>query len=233
MKIRVITAITAFSLNMLVGINALAMSSTGENLILSSFLALYPDYRVSSEPICSNSANHNSTTDLLFYSSTADVSILKIVVIPTKKPNAYALAKSSTMDEEAKIVLTQGLLDLIHTNSALAFVIAHEMAHLKAEHFLPDFSQTIFTSAQQKFFENITQNWELVADHEALQKLYEAGFEDKKAIKFLSSLAKHSETTDIPFLRNHPSLTLRINSLKLINRASINDHQNISMLNNK
>lgn len=74
-------------------------------------------------------------------------------------------------DSSYSILLSNGLFQKINNPSTLKFVLAHEYAHVKYNHFAPNLENYILSEKQRNRLEHIYQEWELKADSFAINSL--------------------------------------------------------------
>jgi len=187
--------VCCFALSFLLVGTATALPSPFENSlandgITETFLRVFPNYKLTHSPFCSLGEISDETfgQQLLFYSSDEKLPIIELRTISSKTLNAYSLPASRSDSGYGIIVVTDSLLRVAKDESAIAFVLAHEMAHLKDDHFMPPMSDAIFTQKQRKFFENIQEQWELAADAYAIATIRRIGFNEQQAFRLLESL---------------------------------------------
>jgi predicted Zn-dependent protease len=105
------------------------------------------------------------------------------------------------------IFISEGLINFVDTEDELAFVIAHELAHI--ENLLPDkkialrryiintVGNEVFGGVVTRLIESLTtslnQYDELIADRAALYLMYEAKYNPEAALDFFSRLDKVSD----------------------------------------
>ncbi|MCB0324463.1 MAG: M48 family metallopeptidase, partial [Bdellovibrionales bacterium] len=129
--------------------------------------------------------------------------------------NAYALEADSEHQSTPVIIVTKGLLDLLRSRDELAFVLAHEMAHLRREHFSPSFPLAVLTSRQLARIAAVHRRWEHEADRDALSDLRRAGYATEAALHVLERLESSNESEMLEQHGGHPSLQARIAALGL------------------
>ncbi len=191
-----------------------------ENAIEEVFSKLYPQYDIEQRERSMCSIESGEVISFVMRSASSANSFqykkprVEISIVSDLYPNAFTLKRNN--DTQVKIVLTVGLLQLVNNESELAFVLAHEMAHVRLEHFSPHVPFLILNSEQLSHIAFIHQSWEFEADREAVEVLNTAGFSAKKAVDLLERLASfdesfHSHSADAtPFLRHHPAIHERV-----------------------
>jgi hypothetical protein len=125
----------------------------------------------SSDNSCSFSPTRHSDYDLSFE------------IRQSSEPNALALRQHGGL-----IVLTSSLLNTITSPSELAFVLAHELAHLQHEHIPAPPVNLILTNEQEKHIDSIRRKWEIQADQEATRMLISAGYNPTHGAQLLKRL---------------------------------------------
>lgn len=141
---------------------------------------------------------------------------IQISILEHAFPNAYALPKSTVANTPPQIFISIGLLELVHDESELAFILAHEMAHLRFGHFSPHVPSLILGAKQLAHIALIHQAWEHAADDEALLMLTSAGYSPQAALSLLSRLAHLDRMTlgqSASFTRRHPAIEQRLSAL--------------------
>lgn len=187
------------------------------------FLTLYPAYRPTSDGSCElssiadSSIADDSSATFLFYSLAAkNLSTITLTILDDPRPNAYAIDSAHSASGASELFLTKGLLELMTSRAALAFVIAHEMAHLELDHFAPDFSLLVLTASQEQRVRRIHEDWELTADRRAAQILRKTGFDNREAIDFLRLLGScGNPDVHENVLQAHPAIEDRIQSVEV------------------
>ena len=149
----------------------------------------------------------------------------RITFLNSPSPNAFALPN-------CELYLTRGLLALANDTSELAAVLAHEVAHVTANHAIrraeveraasslpaplvqdgvsaPDMTRFVVAS--------FSRGQELEADEIGIRTIAKAGYDPYGAARFLSSLARQTAYSGVSrgsgrfsFLSSHPSTPQRI-----------------------
>jgi len=197
-----------------------ASSMQGE--IEAVFSRLYPQYGMHQVATLMCVARSEEVLPFVMDSMFSQTSVrykqprVEITLTSDVYPNAYALPHPSEKNNGVEIVLTAGLMRLVSNESELAFILAHEMAHLRLEHFSPHVPFLILNSEQLARIALIHQNWELEADREALEVLETAGFNGLAAVSLLERLAAadESHTHTSSFFRHHPAIEERISEVR-------------------
>lgn len=158
--------------------------------------------------------------------------IYKITILNTPKVNAFALPGGY-------LYVTRGLMALANDTAELAAVIAHEMAHVSANHAIlrgkkeqsgrigeEVVSEVLGTSvagqvalaANQMRLSEFSQDQELQADAIGIRMLGQAGYDAHGAARFLETMQSHhalqsgasSRFADISFMSSHPTTPRRV-----------------------
>ncbi len=151
----------------------------------------------------------------------------RVTILNSASPNAFALPNG-------ELYVTRGLLALANDTSEIAAVIAHEVAHVTANHALkraelekyartlPDALAPNDTSAPEsiQFLRaSFSRAQELEADEIGIKTTAKAGYDPNGAARFLSSLARQSNfqslsqpSRRISFLSSHPATPQRISA---------------------
>ena len=167
--------------------------------------------------------------------------VFKVTLLNSPKINAFALPGGY-------LYLTRGLLALANDSSELAAVLAHEMAHVSANHALvrqeklnsSAISKKVVTdvldgstagkialAADKMRFAAFSQNQELQADAIGIRMIGKAGYDPYAAERFLKTMAAYSEAASgnkrlsdaMTFTSSHPSTPRRITLAKNHARA--------------
>lgn len=116
--------------------------------------------------------------------------------------NPLPVAQISTCDS---ITFSNGLLELVHDRSELAFIIAHEMAHQLLGH--------LHEHHDDKSSSHHHHHWsaheELEADKLALSLMEHGGFDETKASVLLTRLGDFGKDFGIRLADVHPTLDAR------------------------
>jgi len=119
-------------------------------------------------------------------------------ILPVQKPSAFVVGGST-------IVLTEGILDLIHSPNEFAFVLAHELSHVMLGH---TSSKEALMGSSMPYSDQLHR--EIDADMNAIALLKEAGYDPSYSVGLLERV---SAALKGPF-DNYPSMAPRILSLK-------------------
>jgi predicted Zn-dependent protease len=151
----------------------------------------------------------------------------RVTILNSPTVNAFALPTGN-------IYVTRGLLALANDDSEIAGVLAHEIAHVTANHAaaraeLAQRSALVsrvvtevldnpkagaqVTDQSQRTIAGFSRAQELEADRIGIQTMAKAGYDPYGAVRFLASLGRNSgarTTTTSDFLATHPSTPERI-----------------------
>jgi predicted Zn-dependent protease len=190
--------------------------------IYNIFEKLYPQFQSESQTqvhMCRKEQTFNDDSLIIISSNNTlikpsrgyDQERIQVFIIEKSTPNAYALPSPD------RIFISRSLLELIENESELAFVIAHEMAHIKYHHFSPHLP-IILNEAQLARIALIHQSWEYEADNEALRLIQGAGFAPESSVSLLKRLSEYENTyshkkAERPF-HNHPTIEQRVSAVK-------------------
>lgn len=150
----------------------------------------------------------------------------KLIVIDAGELNAFAFPGGT-------IGLTSGLIDKLEQDSALAFVLAHELGHFKHRHHLKGFSKALGLGIVFSLVLGnnsdlmVTQNLLYVLDarHSQVQETESDEFgarivmetlHENQHIEGFFQLLNEKEVSNFSFLSSHPSSDERIEHLKSI-----------------
>ena len=151
----------------------------------------------------------------------------RVTILNSGSPNAFALPNG-------ELYVTRGLLALANDTSEVAAVIAHEVAHVTANHALKraeleKFAQTlpqglapnetIDSETLQFLRASFSRAQELEADEIGIKTIAKAGYDPYGAARFLSSLSRLSNFQTLSqagrrmtFLSSHPATPQRISA---------------------
>lgn len=145
-----------------------------------------------------------------------------VIILPLKEANAF-------VNSEGFLVLTEGLLERLNGRDEIAFVIAHEIAHLIRGHprnleTNPTRLERIRTEVERGLGTSVvgtglqllvntvasyySREREREADTEAVRLMAKAGFDINAAKQVLKSLSK--ERGFLSWFRSHPFVTERL-----------------------
>ena len=162
---------------------------------------------------------------------------VRVTILNSPAVNAFALPSGD-------VYVTRGLIALANDESELAAVIAHEIAHVTADHARARQRQAEAAALARRVSEVVidptvkqesretadlsratfSQQQELDADRVGVQTLTKAGFDPYAASRFLNSMAAFarlpslsSATENKPgFLSSHPSTPARVENAKRV-----------------
>ena len=151
----------------------------------------------------------------------------RVTILNSSSPNAFALPNG-------ELYVTRGLLALANDTSELAAVIAHEVAHVTANHAfkraelekiartLPDAlapTEANTSDSIQFLRASFSRAQELEADEIGIKTTAKAGYDPYGAARFLSSLARLTNFQSLSqagrrmsFLSSHPATPQRISA---------------------
>ena len=177
------------------------------------FVKLYGrSYLSAHMPLCAENAP-SANTAINFFALDSSLSDVRIRIQKSAAANAFALPSPSSAGP-AEIVLTSALLELLRDPSELAFVIAHEMAHIRQKHLAANFPDMLLTISQRMRIDEVHRGWELEADLEAMKLLEKANLNSSSAFAVLERLAQfETELPDSPSA-GHPETTARLSYLR-------------------
>ena len=156
--------------------------------------------------------------------------IYKVTILNTPKVNAFALPGGF-------LYLTRGLLALANDSSEIAAVIAHEMAHVSANHAIirqqkitgarvgeevvsevlgDSVAARVALAANQLQLADFSRDQELQADAVGIRMIGRAGFDPYSAARFLEVMQSYQAIKagnadyDVTFLSSHPTTPRRV-----------------------
>ncbi len=139
---------------------------------------------------------------------------IEILLINSEQTNAYASPADKVTGSPARIRLTYPLLLQLRSESELAFVIAHELAHIRHNHFSLRFPTSMLTPSQMSHIRSVHEGWELDADRQAVSQLSNAGFDPAASVSILTRLKDKESPRSEHCLHGHPLMIERLNSLE-------------------
>ncbi len=152
-------------------------------------------------------------------------------ILDTPLVNAFALPGG-------RVYLTRGILALARSEAEIAFVVAHEIAHVVARHSAARNSRrarrTIWSehdkapqqASQHALLDRFDQRDELEADSIALRYLRAAGYDPEAALRILLAQESHTRLTGWqarpgdPRTSSHPSTPERVKQVETLVQAS-------------
>lgn len=165
---------------------------------------------------------------------------VRLTILNSPAINAFALPSGD-------LYLTRGLITLANDESELAAVIAHELAHVTADHARLRQRQARAAALARRVSDVVadpaiklstretadlsraafSQRQELQADEIGVKTLARAGFDPFAAARFLEAMARFAALpamnaaggTDPGFLSSHPSTPARVQNAKRVARA--------------
>lgn len=151
--------------------------------------------------------------------------IYRVTILNSPSPNAFALPNG-------ELYITRGLLALANDSSELAAVVAHEVAHVTANHALKraeleriarntpstaNGDQNDDADAMKFLQASFSRAQELEADDIGIRTIAKAGYDPYGAARFLASLARQVNFQSLSqgqgrysFLSSHPATPQRI-----------------------
>ena len=151
------------------------------------------------------------TVLLRFRSVDEHIPAIELVISDSPNANAIALPAETESNQPAQIILSRALLDYLSDRAELAFVLAHEMSHIRQDHF-PLFPPFLLTASQLKRINDIHKSWELEADREALSLLEARRMNLEAPVRVLRRLeaAEAKESAGRSVVESHPQMSERI-----------------------
>ena len=192
--------------------------------ITNVFMSVFPTYTVDSprwyppldkHPLNACGGLTDESWRLISDNPRASEPPIELVILSSHHANAYALPADHSRGREATIYLSVGLLQLIHTDGELAFVLAHEMAHITSDLFTAPFEDILLTPSVLQHISEVHLEWEHSADAYALQMVRKAGFSTSHSVQLLERLQLVEKNSKHHFLRSHPSLKERVAALSV------------------
>jgi len=165
---------------------------------------------------------------------------VRLTILNSPAINAFALPSGD-------LFLTRGIITLANDQSELAAVIAHELAHVTADHARQRQRQARAAALARRVSDVVddpaikletretadvslaafSQRQELQADEIGVRTLAKAGFDPFAAARFLGSMARYAALPDISatttkrpgFLSSHPSTPSRVANARHVARS--------------
>jgi len=211
-------AIVVFYL-ILGGLGELAASRIPERWEADLFSWEYPDWDQESDGYL----RAMSTFDRLTSDETLRELPYKLAILPDDEPNAFALPGGT-------ILLTQGLLDSVESESGLAFVIGHELGHHQHRHTLKRVGRSLvlqtvtamlFGASQRSVIQTSlglaefshSRAQERQADEYGVQLVLGHYGNDGSTLEFFEELNRSGATSEADwaaFLSSHPLTEVRL-----------------------
>lgn len=142
-----------------------------------------------------------------------DAAGVSIELLDDERPNAFAIPAYRSSSGSARIVLTTGLRRVLMSKSELAFVVAHELAHLRADHFSPELPAITLSSSQIEKIVSVHQSWEIDADRSAVEMLHRRGLDARAGLHLLGRLDEFERRSESAIEHKHPPISERLNRL--------------------
>jgi len=216
--------LTIAALYLLLGASAdLVASKIPERWEADLFSWEYPDWDQQSESYLRASA----MLDILISDDTLRPLPYSLAILPDSAPNAFALPGGT-------ILLTQGLLDSVGSDSGLAFVIGHELGHHQYRHTLKRIGRSlVFQTAMAMLFgassrsvihtsltlaeSSHSRGQERQADEFGINLVLRYYGNDGAALEFFKDLQAAAATGEADwaaFLSSHPLTEVRLAYLR-------------------
>ena len=119
------------------------------------------------------------------------------LVVNAYLPNSYALRNAS-------VIISSGLLQLISSESELAFVLAHEIGHVVYGHQNPEHKHMTPHERVEHFLQ-----LEVEADRYAVKLLQESGYDRYAGLQVLHRLTSFGRDAEQPLGKRFPTLSQR------------------------
>jgi Zn-dependent protease with chaperone function len=187
-----------------------------------TFQRLFPGYSSSTAFECSaaDTPENAVAESLLFHRTDGSPEIIQLRFLEDPLPNAFALPPVTEEGTPAEIILTSGLMERLQSDTQLAFVLAHEMAHIRMGHFAPQLPPMLFTKEQLEHIATVHAGWELQADQAALHELLASGFDVADVSALLAQLAGFEAHAHEALPASHPPMEQRIAAIAGSNPSS-------------
>ena len=146
---------------------------------------------------------------LVSLSGNPALKILKVELIESLLPNALAIEAD---ESPATIRVSTALLEQLPDEAALAFILAHEMYHLKSGKVPTSLDGILLSPSQLDRIAETHQRWEAEADADAARVLQAAGYSIGSARTMLT-LLQGSDRSGTALYRSHPPIESRLQAL--------------------
>lgn len=179
---------------------------------------LYPEHTLPSklvqceEPAASTLFSSDRVAFLLNVRGDTSLRIIKVELIDSLLPNALAIEAD---DAPATIRVSSALLEQLPDEAALAFILAHEMYHLRSGKVPTSLDGILLSPSQLGRIAETHQRWEAEADADAARVLQQAGYSIASARTMLT-LLQGSDKSDAALFRSHPPIESRLQALALL-----------------
>ena len=141
---------------------------------------------------------------------------VNVVVLPGSTPNAYASEIGVRGFSQFVVHLTSELLRNVRNESELAFILAHEIAHIRGEHFPVAADGMILSDSVKAHIARVHRSWELEADQKAIADLKRANYSIASAVALLNRIGHFEQNDTHEAHRNHPSIGQRTTLLSAL-----------------
>jgi Zn-dependent protease with chaperone function len=121
-------------------------------------------------------------------------------------PNAF-------VNEAHTIVLSEGLMKIVQNDDELAFVLAHELAHIALHHNRPSGHRSHALIGSGTALQGLIRR-EIAADRLALSILRSSGLDPDVGLALLERLSSFGWETGRPLAARYPSLEARVEALE-------------------
>lgn len=184
---------------------------------------LYPQHLLHSESVqCEYSAkppesilgaeSGSRAAFLIDASTDAWARVIKVEIVDQRLPNAVAIEPDPELSTPPIIRISTALLERLPDEAALAFILAHEMSHLRSGKIPAQLDGILLSPRQIARIAETHQRWEEEADAEATRVIFAAGYANASGSDVLSQLRGFDVAAGALF-RSHPKIDLRIEAL--------------------
>lgn len=189
--------------NQALWINSSGIKQVVERLIVGS--------TVSMDLTCGSSGQHGDSIFAVAHNTQGEQQLLQITLQHDIRPNAFSMPQSTDGSQPAQILLTTGLINSINNVEGLAFVLAHELAHIDYDFFPLQLPPALLTTEQQDHIAATHRTWEYAADRLAIQRMRQAGYNSNGARAVLTALSSWEPAYEQQ--PNHPRIADRLEAI--------------------
>jgi Peptidase family M48 len=169
---------------------------------------LFPDSIQLDKALCPLTLEEFSSNSIYLYNPWSG-KIASIEIQDSKEALAFSGEDKLAL---SGVILSSSFLSQIKSPEELAFVLAHEMAHIELGHLTSSINLAFLTNKQREHIVAVHHKWELTADTFALNLLNKQGFKTNDISSFIKrldkTLHKHTEEKSL-----HPSLLARLENI--------------------
>lgn len=165
-------------------------TETPINKLLLTFETLFPEFITSRNEQCAISkppTPGEDKTEVEVYHPRHQTPIIRLIVKESPIPNAYAFPAH---DGKASMIISTALLETTNDEAELAFILAHEVAHILHDHTPFPEEAHFITKKHRKRIHAVRNAWENDADQFAIALLKDKNIDLEGSVRILEKLAQ-------------------------------------------